>query len=455
MILSAISTYLGHLHPLVVHLPIGFLLLAVFFQLISYWPRWSFLKNAVSITLLVGFLSSVVACIFGFLLAGSGDYDYYQLIHHRNSGILLAILSGLLYLLTLSSVTTRFQIPTKLFSFLLIVMAGIMSYSGHQGAGLTHGADYLNLQILTKKERVPPTNVDEAYIYEDVVQPILESKCGSCHQGGKRKGGLSMLELKYLLKGGKTGPAVVPGHLNESELILRISLNPSDEKFMPTDGKPPLTNEEATIIRWWIEKGMAVEGQKMRELKETQSIKPLISYNLKLGELQTESDAAGDSTTVNPAIPASVDTIAIESLRAKGVVVRVMLQHPAMLDLTFPAGKGITLTTVNEDLRKIAKNTIWLNLSGNALTEKDLAVLSSFSNLEKIRLDKNPVSDGIVDVVANLKNLQSINLSETKLSKNGLTKLISSSSAKRIYCWGTAAAEMTGDSSGVYVRRMP
>ena len=452
MNLLDISTYLGHLHPLVVHLPIGFLLLAVIFQIISYWPKWAFLKAAVSIILLLGFISAVFACIFGYLLAGSGDYDYYLVNSHRNSGIVIAVLSGVLYTSTLSPISNRFPIPAKVFSILLIGLAGIMAYSGHQGAGLTHGADYLNLQILTKQERIPPTSVDEAYIYEDVVQPILESKCGSCHQGGKRKGGLTMQQLQGLLKGGKTGPAVVPGNLGESELFRRISLNPTDEKFMPSDGKPALTSGETAIIRWWIEKAMAVEGKKLSELKETQKIKGLIAYHLKLGESPEDEEGGSDSIAVNPDIPSTVDQMAIESLRKKGVVVRVMLQKPAMLDLTLPSGKGIALNTLSDEIGKLAKNTVWLNLSGNNFTEKELSLLPSFSNLEKLRLERNPVSDGIFDLVAGLKHLESINLSETKISKSGLGKLGTSTSIKRVYCWGTGASEAVGDSSGVWVR---
>ncbi len=77
-----------------------------------------------------------------------------------------------------------------------------------------------------------------------------------------------------------------------------------------------------------------------------------------------------------------------------------MLQKPAMLDLTLPSGKGIALNTLSDEISKLAKNTVWLNLSGNNLTEKELSLLPSFSNLEKLRLERNPVSDGIFDLVA-------------------------------------------------------
>ena len=49
MILLDIPGFLGHLHPLVVHLPIGFLLLALVFDLLSYFNRYAYLKTTVSV----------------------------------------------------------------------------------------------------------------------------------------------------------------------------------------------------------------------------------------------------------------------------------------------------------------------------------------------------------------------------------------------------------------------
>ena len=75
MILLDIVTFLGRLHPLVVHLPIGFLVLGSVFNLLSYIPRYNVLKQAVSTALLSGFIFAVTACIFGYMLSLSGEYD--------------------------------------------------------------------------------------------------------------------------------------------------------------------------------------------------------------------------------------------------------------------------------------------------------------------------------------------------------------------------------------------
>src|ERR1700727_270666 len=55
------------------------------------------------------------------------------------------------------------------------------------------------------------------------VIPILAHNCFSCHANGKRKGGLEIISRETLLKGGKNGPAVVPGKSGVSLLIQRVT----------------------------------------------------------------------------------------------------------------------------------------------------------------------------------------------------------------------------------------
>src|SRR5258708_2117873 len=422
MSLLTIFTFLGRLHPLVVHLPIGFLLLAVLFDGLSHLKGYGHLKPAVSFTLLAGFVAAVLACIFGYLLSLTGDYDPVILNHHMISGITLAILSGVLFFTTTARFKAFYQLPPAFFSVLLIGLVILIGYSGHQGGNLTHGSDYLNLKVLTQGQRNHPARVEDALIFEDVVHPMLESKCGQCHEGGKLKGRLSMETLQSLLKGGKTGPAIVAGRPAESELYKRITLNPAHEKFMPSDGKPPLTKTEVAIIRWWIEKAIAAEGKKMSELADKATISPQVAFFLGLGGRAASGDLAGRlsdapgssqglGTTdsdgrvavsaiiqhINPDIPPVTDTALVGPLRKKGLMVRVMLQRPLMLDVALPAGSGMKMAAIQHDLVRLGKNIIWLNLSDNRFTENDLGFLKLLSNVEKLRLEKNPISDGISD----------------------------------------------------------
>ncbi|MDP4130584.1 MAG: c-type cytochrome domain-containing protein [Bacteroidota bacterium] len=437
MILLNVLTFLGRMHPLLVHLPIGFILLALLLDAIAYIPRYAHLRSAVPIALLAGFIAAVLACICGYLLSLSGDYDYKLLTHHKIAGIVMTALSGILYLLTTPACKFLFRVPYRVFSVLVIALAGLLSYAGHLGGNLTHGTNYLNLQVLEQEVRKKPASTDEAYIFEDVVHPILISKCGQCHQQGKLKGNLSVETLQSLLKGGKTGPAVVAGRLDQSELFRRISLDPQDEKFMPAKGKTPLTKSEKALIRWWIEKAHAVEGKKVGEEKDKEAIKPQLAFYLGL-EGAASPDEGSDSALVqhiNPDIPASLNPKLLDSLRQKGLMVRLMLHKPVMLDITLPAGSGKNMADLKDGLKQVAKNIIWLDLSDNGLTEKDLDFLPQLSNLEKLRLEKNPISDSISGELVNLKHLQAVNLTETKISNACLVALQKNTSIKRVYSW--------------------
>lgn len=437
MILLDIFTFLGRMHPLIIHLPIGFLLLAIIFDIVSYHKKFEFLHRAVPFTLLIGFASAAAACVLGYMLSRTGDYDHQILNNHKLSGISLALMAGMLYGLTTASFRKVIRVPRPLFSALSTATLILLSYTGHQGANLTHGSNYITLETLMHKEREKPASIEEAMIFEDVVHPILEKRCMQCHQAGKKKGRLSMESLATMLKGGKNGPSVVPGNLIESELFVRITLDPSHEDFMPTDGKTPLTKAETDIIRWWIEKGMAVEGKKISELKDHEEIKPLASS---LSGFNSPSGSQVNILTgqrINADIPDSLHISSVENLRKKGLVVRVMLQKPAMLDVTLPPRSGKKMGGIANDLRPVAKNIIWLNLSDNDFTENDLDILKLMSNVEKLRLEKNPISDGISTHLEGLKYLEAVNLNETKLTPAGLVNLRKNSAIQRIYTWKT------------------
>lgn len=92
--------------------------------------------------------------------------------------------------------------------------------------------------------------------FEKDISPIFESKCFACHSSALKENGLSLEEHAAVLKGGKSGPSVVPGDADGS-LLFRVSSRQSP-------AMPPLPNKvEATavtprelgLIRQWIREG--------------------------------------------------------------------------------------------------------------------------------------------------------------------------------------------------------
>lgn len=184
MIALDITTFIGRFHPLIVHLPIGIFILAFLFDIISYNKRFSHFRQMIPVIILTGFIFSILSVILGFLLASNGEYDRNTLNSHRNGGILVTLLTGVLYLFSVQKLKV---IPPVITTTVITVMIAFLIYTGHQGANLTHGSDYINLNVLHAQERKKPASINEVFLYEDVVQPIMEKKCAQCHRQGKRK----------------------------------------------------------------------------------------------------------------------------------------------------------------------------------------------------------------------------------------------------------------------------
>ncbi|HTL08777.1 MAG TPA: c-type cytochrome domain-containing protein, partial [Chitinophagaceae bacterium] len=229
---------IGHLHPLLVHLPIGVLLLGCFFQLLVLRPAYAYLQPAIGITLFWGMLTAVAACITGYLLSGSGDYDEQLVGRHQWFGIAVAATAAIYY------GCYRFNLIRKYTWALPLVLILLVSITGHLGGTLTHGSDYLSGSFTNigvgdapLPER-PVPDVQEAVAYTDLVQPLLQRKCYSCHGPNKQKGKLRMDQVALLMKGGKDGVVLQPGNAEKSELMQRLLLDKADEKHMPPKEKP-------------------------------------------------------------------------------------------------------------------------------------------------------------------------------------------------------------------------
>jgi len=86
--------------------------------------------------------------------------------------------------------------------------------------------------------------------FEKDVRPILKEHCFHCHgEGGETKSGLDVRLRRFLLKGGKDGPAIVPGKVAESHLLELI------KKGEMPKSKPRLADKDIATIERWVALG--------------------------------------------------------------------------------------------------------------------------------------------------------------------------------------------------------
>ena len=90
----------------------------------------------------------------------------------------------------------------------------------------------------------------------DTAREVLEIRCMECHTQEKAKGGFVMETRENMLKGGDSGPAMIPSDAESSLLLKRVLLAPEDEEHMPPKKHgPPLTPDEITALRSWLAGG--------------------------------------------------------------------------------------------------------------------------------------------------------------------------------------------------------
>src|SRR5262245_32889905 len=99
-----------------------------------------------------------------------------------------------------------------------------------------------------------PPPATHSISFSKEIKPIFEASCIKCHGRGKDKGGLRLDTRETLLKGGDTGPAVVPGESAESLLIALVQ-GVDPDSIMPQKGSR-LTPEQIGVLRAWIDQGL-------------------------------------------------------------------------------------------------------------------------------------------------------------------------------------------------------
>ena len=94
---------------------------------------------------------------------------------------------------------------------------------------------------------------DAETLFETRVRPLLAQTCFRCHGGEKTSHDLRVDSRAALLKGGKSGAAIVPGEPGKSLILSAIEFRDDGEFQMPPEGKLPA--ETIAAVTTWIKRG--------------------------------------------------------------------------------------------------------------------------------------------------------------------------------------------------------
>ena len=431
MKLLSIIEFIGHFHPLLVHLPIGILFIALILQWMSRKEKYASLAPAIPIILLVGCCAAFASCITGYMLSISDDYDASLVSWHMWMGIGVTMVSMMLYA---KEKNPAFSINKNILSvgllFLLII-------TGHLGGSLTHGSDYLTRPIeqlinpdsAASTSIKPIANVQEAVAYNEVITPILQTKCYTCHNANKQKGGLRMDQLDLLMKGGKDGKVILPGNADASEIVKRLLLPIDNEHHMPPKEKPQPTESQIALLHWWINNNADAQ-KKVKDLSQPDKIKPVLIA------LQNAVIVKKDRTDIPATLVDKADEKIIEQLKARNIVVLPLDQNTNYLMANFVTDSVIDKTDL-QLLVQLKPQLVWLKLHNTNIADEGLSYIAQLTNITKLDLSNTFITDKALPQLASLVNLQYLNLVGTKVTGSEVMKLKGLNKLQSLYLYKT------------------
>lgn len=432
------NLFIGRFHPVLVHLPIGFFLLAGLFEFFAYKKKEKKWDEAVALSFLFAGLGGVAAAVCGWSLAAEGGYDSGTLFWHRWLGIGSSLLGFLAWFVK----SGRLKLSRNV--WLGTVAAGLIgiTVTGHLGGNLTHGENYLYqyapglVQTLVGYEQdttgTPDfSSPDSVQIYADLIRPVFERKCFSCHSDAKSQGGLNMATFANLMEGGEHGAVVAAGDALGSELVRRVTINPSSVKYMPTKGTP-MTFTEVSLLSWWIDSG-ADSALHLTEAEVPDHIKALL---LRDYELDTRPKPYVETAQTSPLTPESR-----QALETAGFAVNVLAANSNFVEVGPKTIRGQVSSEQLQTLPQAKAQITWLNLGDAGLKDSDLQAIGQLDQLTRLRLENNNITDAGIAHLSKLSHLESLNVYGTQITDAALDVIGKLPSLKRVYLWQTKVTE--------------
>lgn len=268
--------FAGKFHPIVVHFPIALLIVAAGVELVRTSARRARVSPIALACLAIGATGAVVSAFLGWGDAMSAGYSgdaAGTLGLHRWLGIATAIVATAVVGLAIAA--QRRSVPRRLRAFRagVILAAALVGVTGHFGASLVHGGDYIARAFdelpWRRAGAAAPTlasadNSGGVVDFSRDVFPILSRRCFACHTAPDNDSKLRLNSREAMLKGGKSGhAAVVPGKPDDSPLITLVSGGDPKRVMPPRGGR--LAPEQINVLRRWIAAGApwgeAAEGE--------------------------------------------------------------------------------------------------------------------------------------------------------------------------------------------------
>lgn len=451
--------FVARFHVVVVHFPIGIIVIAFVMEVLSHFTAFAHLSKSIGFMLWLGLFSSIGATVMGYLLMSVEDEAGRAMDLHMYFGLAVVVFILLALVLYIAGKTALYNL-----SLLLAVFTTLAS--GHFGGALVHDGEYLTefapepvKPLLSAGlgsshsppaeegapggEETPEVPLPEQIVYADFVSPILDAKCNECHDENKIKGKLRMDTHELLLAGseGSDYPTILPGNADESEAIVRVTLEDDDDDFMPPKGDP-LTPEEIELLSLWINAGASETGT-IAELGDDPNIQAIA---LAVAAQQISSEDVADLAVAT--YDSVWDTLTPEEqeTRMKEVNAAAERYHFSVMPISAEDDR-LRVNVINASkefgdeqlalLEPVADRVVWLDLARSQVTDSGLDTVGKMRALERLHLENTKITDSGIAKLAALKELEYINLYGTEVGNPIFETFKELPRLKKVYVWQT------------------
>lgn len=425
--------FVGRLHPLVLHFPIVLIILAFLFEVASRFYRLRVGESTVLTILIAAAVATLLSVGAGFLLYAGGEYSGELMDGHLWFGSITgAMIFFSLALYVLHRVTSRYYF---LYFFALLGTNLVVGYASHLGGSITHGEGYLteHLQLMFSANGDQEMKAEgDMLVFEDMLLPVFEARCVSCHNPQRAKGGLVMTSYASLFKGGRgERPAISRDDPWESEVYRRVILPDGHSDRMPPEGKSPMSDPEIALLKYWIASG-AADSLRVDAARDVDTLRAVVEKllpavkryqhkamisRMKHTELKENLSGIGEELGVN----IREDSLSDESLFA--------------LSARFPPSP-----ITDDDLRLLRpyrEAFSKLAIASCGIDDADLYYISQMPHLRELYLQKNPINGTGIIYLQNLQALEVLNLSFTQVDDKAVLDLLKIPNLKEVYLYRT------------------
>lgn len=447
MYLDQILAVFGRLHPLLLHLPIGFLIAIAWLELVAVIRR-NPSAAAPPALIILNAIAGALAVLTGLTLSREPGYEGQTLDLHKWLGISVGV--GGIVIAVLDYY--RRHRPTvgggqSLYRVGMLATLALLLIGGHLGATITHGDDFIFAPLNGATGRVgrgapesaSATPQNDGTPTASNVAHILQTRCLACHGPSKQKGGLSVESLDTIMAGGRHGPMLVAGKPANSDILRRLRLPGDDDDHMPPPKRPQPTAAEIKLIEDWITAGAPLDkGARSSPIAAS----PADDSN------PTNEDPADASPPTGPTVKPA-DAAAIAALQTALVHVSPLAADSPLLVIDFAAAQAkLSAAEIANLLKPLFANIDDLSLARCKLDDDLLNIVAKMPALRRLSLRGTELNDDQLKRLSGLPVLEELALAQTKITDAGLDSLAALPKLNRAYLWNTG---VTADAAKAFM----